>query len=223
MSKIKLFFLILFVTSLWSCAPYKIKTQEFVRLSSSKIYPYEKPLVKETLKGKALNHWLYDVIPRHRTQIRWFDIGHWMTWMLFGNDDDGIFGEEEKGKYVTRRKIGIGRALAWNLRNPLHNFCFYTIGTAYWKNKQFTILSLADEEKVFMCYEADKKTDFAGKGTSLYFGLHGWKPFLSVRVYYGRLFEAYIGWRSRGNFGGKLLPVKKSPFRYNNSRGKGKQ
>lgn len=41
----------------------------------------------------ALSHWLYRFIPRHRSQIYWYDFGHWISWALFGNDDHGIFSE----------------------------------------------------------------------------------------------------------------------------------
>jgi hypothetical protein len=211
MLKLRSLFIIFFAVSLWSCAPYKVKTVEFIER-----HPSNFNLPKDqTLRKEGLNHWLYSIIPRHHSQIRFFDIVHWTMWSLLGNNDDGLFGEEETGKYKTRRKIGVGRAIAWGLRNPLHNFCFYTIGTAYWKNPQFTILALAKEKKLFMHYEPNEETAFAGKGTSLYIGLHGWKPFISVRVYYGRLFESYAGWRSRGNFGLKLILAKKSPFRDN--------
>jgi hypothetical protein len=85
-------------------------------------------------------HRLYQLIPPHRDVIVWYDVGHWCTWTLFGNDDDGIFGEGPCAHYRQDQPNDYAKALAWGCRNPLHNFCFYVIGSAYRKNSGFTVL-----------------------------------------------------------------------------------
>ncbi|MBJ7448913.1 MAG: hypothetical protein JHC93_00980 [Parachlamydiales bacterium] len=154
-------------------------------------------------------HWLYNYIPRHRNEIRWYQMGKWATWALFGNDDDGIFGEEITAGNWCDKKISVKRAAKWAMRNPLHNFNFYVIGSAYKSNSEFAILSLSAERAQLFHYEKEGKTVFAGKGTGLWIGFHGWKPFVSLRINYGRVFEMYVGWRERGNFGLKFCLARK--------------
>src|SRR5262245_53774154 len=108
------FILVFLAFSLHSCASYKIPTQLFLEKKSNKQVHGN--------KIHALNHPLYNIVPRHRCQIRWYDLGHWTMWMLFGNDDDGIFGEE--ADYSLEEQISTWKALRWVCRNPFHNFCF---------------------------------------------------------------------------------------------------
>ncbi len=74
--------------SLVSCVPYRYHTRDFVACQE------ECEPTCHQCREQAREHWLYDIIPRHRSQIYWYDVPHWITWALFGNDDDGIFGEE---------------------------------------------------------------------------------------------------------------------------------
>lgn len=166
----------------------------------------------QDLQEQAADHWLYTVVPESKKSIKWYDLPHWITWAMFGNDDDGIFGEKPTARYNTRLPICTRRAAAWTLRNPLHNFNFYVIGSAYRENSEFTIVQLAKEKISFFEYKKKATTNFAGKGTSFYFGFHGWKPFISLRIDYGRLFDFYLGWRERGNFGIKFIPAKKKKY-----------
>ena len=183
----------------FSCTSYKLPTHNYTK----KLQPKTKELV--------LEHWLYTVVPRHRSQIHWFDLPRWGTWALFGNDDDGVFGEEETAKFKTDKEISFSRALDWNLRNPLHNFTFYVIGQAQFKNSEFAILQLSKEKNKLLSYQPEERTVFGGKGSSLFIALHGFKPFFSLRLNYGRLFECYLGWRPKGNFGIKFILAKKPP------------
>ena len=41
-----------------------------------------------------MKHWLYKIIPRHRRILKSWRFWQFPLWALFGNDDDGIFGEE---------------------------------------------------------------------------------------------------------------------------------
>lgn len=134
------------------------------------------------------NHWLYRFIPEHRASIRWYECGKWPLWMLFGNDDDGLFGERSGVEGYHACSSSLSQALRWWLRNPLHNFCFYVIGTADYCNSRWIILHWHRKQE---------------PNSRLLIALHGGKPFFSVRWAYNtkRKGEVYIGWRERGNFG----------------------
>ena len=162
-------------------------------------------------KIEASCHPLYRVIPRHRCQIRPYDLGHWSTWLLFGNDDDGIFGEGPKSHYRSCDPPSCGKALRWWCRNPLHNFCFYAIGSAHKENSQFTLLQLSGKGIRCLKYKPCRGEVFASEGSSFFLGFHGWKPFTSLRITYSRnrCFDFYLGWRERGNFGILFKPFSK--------------
>lgn len=203
----RLFLCCLCLILLSGCAGYKVCTQAFLDEP-----PTEDKVLYENKKA-ALSHWLYRAIPRHRCQIKWYDIGHWTTWMLFGNDDDGIFGEE--AHYRLDQKVTSCKALRWCLRNPLHNFCFYTIGSAHCRNSEITLLKIADYQVRYFRYSPYGTTNFAGKNTSFFLGLHGWKPFVSLRLVYSKTRSGnfYIGWRTSGNFGIKCNIAAKRKIR----------
>jgi len=155
------------------------------------------------------HHPLYCVIPRHRSQIKWYDAGHWITWGLFGNDDDGIFGECTS--YRCEQPNDGKKALAWGVRNPLHNFTFYVIGTANQRNSGVTLLQVTPCHVASGCYTPQATTVFPSQSSCFYLALHGWKPFLSWRLVYHPCyqFDFYLGWRCRGNFGLKFQPAAK--------------
>jgi hypothetical protein len=185
------------------CASYKVSTQDFGD-SSCELYVNQN-------KEAALSHWLYHFIPRHRCQIQWYDIGHWTTWSLFGNDDDGIFGEELTAYYRPQQSIGIFKAIRWNLRNPFHNFCFYVIGSAYSENSEFIFLKCNQYQIEVFKYKNTNQSNFGGDQTSFLLALHGGKPFISLRLAYSEKYKGdfYLGWRERGNFGIKCTPFSK--------------
>ncbi|MBS4167652.1 hypothetical protein [Parachlamydia sp. AcF125] len=199
------------------CAPYKIPTSSF--LASPCVCPTInttsslQDATPSPQKQAALSHWLYRYIPRHRSQIKAYDIGHWITWTLLGNDDDGIFGEEKTADYHPEQPISVTKAISWGLRNPLHNFCFYVIGSAQRKNSEWTLLKLTKKGMSIGNYSEEAATVFADEGTSFFAGLHGGKPFLSLRLCYFSNYHSdfYIGWRCRGNFGLKLNLLTKRP------------
>lgn len=187
----------LIILLLSGCASYKINTTEFI--ACDEINPE---------KHEALHHWLYHVIPRHRLQIRWYDLGHWCTWTLFGNDDDGIFGEEPTAAYRPQQRISCGKAVRWWCRNPLHNFCFYVIGSAHRENSEITLLKMTKSNVECCHYCPCATTNFAGDDTSFFLALHGGKPFISLRLRYSPTHtgDFYLGWRARGAFGIKCIP-----------------
>lgn len=192
------------------CASYRIPTKAF----SSNSDHFESICPKEDIDSPqqiASNHWLYDFIPRHRSQIKWYDLGHTLTWMFFGNDDDGIFGEGLHAHYYPEKPASLAKAVAWGSRNPLHNFCFYVIGSAERENSEIDFLSITPWEIRGFDYKPQGNTVFLDECSSLYLGLHGGKPFLSFRWVYSfkYRFDFYVGWRCRGNFGIKFIPFKK--------------
>jgi hypothetical protein len=111
-------------------------------------------------------------------------------WILFGNEDDGIYGDD--GWRAGRDKT-FGLAVKWWLRNPLHNLMFYVIG-------------VGDRDRVVVGPWAP---DFHRPDGGLLWcvtivhvlGLPIPLPFVS---YLGGHLKAYIGWRPSGAFGVKL-------------------
>lgn len=188
-----------------SCANYKVKTVD-LKLGASKESMNTQAVLQRKL---AREHWLYRCVPRHRSQIVWYDVGHWGTWAFLGNDDDGIFGEEPTAKFDTSYQVGLPRALLWKVRNPFHNFTFYVIGNAQFRNPEITLLELSSNGFLLFDYDDERRTVFPGDGSGFFFGFHGYKPFISLKLDYGRVFKFYFGWRPRGNFGVKLLPASK--------------
>lgn len=113
----------------------------------------------------------------------------WNPLWWFGNADDPVPPDWYRPGSICRRPL-------WQLRNPLHNFSFYVIGVA---DRPFT-RSGKFPEAVFA---QDGGWNWAVTRC-------GWLrlPFLS---FYGARVRFYLGWRERGNFGGKVnfgkLPV----------------
>ncbi len=177
------------------CAAYRVPTESFVNSEGS--------------NQEALSHWLYTIVPRHQSQIAWYDAGHWLSWSLFGNDDDGIFGEESN--YKPEIPLCAGKAVNWYTRNPLHNFCFYVIGSSQKENAEYILLKATPGQLTGMT-RSEIPSNFGGKGTSFFAALHGNKPFVSLRILWTptKKSEFYLGWRERGNFGAKCILLGKN-------------
>ena len=154
-------------------------------------------------------HWLYHYIPEHRNDLQPNDFGRRLMWMFLGNDDDGIFGEKGPN---SEGNLTCWQAATWQIRNPLHNFCFYVIGSADRTNDEWDLFKITPHGICFFHYHPLAKTVFADKRSCFYCGLHGNKPFISLRIKYfaDRQLDFYAGWRERGNFGLKFNPFKKS-------------
>lgn len=187
------------------CAPYKIPTESLV-------FPQENRAddTSISLQKQASSHPLYKIIPRHRCQVRWYDVGHWTTWMLFGNDDDGIFGEGIHANYKPAEPISGAKALKWTTRNPFHNFCFYVIGSAHTTSSEFALIKLEKNKSQMLSYK--KKAEGNGnKGSFFFLGFHGYKPYIFLRLLYSQKYKGqwYLGWRERGNFGIMFSPFAK--------------
>lgn len=190
-----------------SCCPYKIPTDYFKQFPPRN----DRGCSEEAIENKriALDHPIYSIVPRHRCQIRWYDLGHWCAWILLGNEEDGVFGEEVG--YQLGRPVSMGKYCSFGCRNPLHNFTSYVIGSKDRAHSAFIILQLAHGKVKFLCYEPIAKTVFPCHSTCFYVALHGWKPFVSFRCQYSRSYRSdfYAGWRCNGGFGLKVRPISK--------------
>lgn len=149
---------------------------------------------------RVATHFLYTIIPRHRSCIAWYDVGRWTLWALFGNDDDGIFGE--RAGFHPELRPGACKAALWTLRNPLHNICFYVIGSAGSANSAWKLLEVTSDGMKVLDYQPQADMVFAGKHSFL-LALHGGKPFCSFCWEWSPHHQSkfYFGWRCRGNFG----------------------
>ena len=114
--------------------------------------------------------------------LRWLDIG----WALFGNDDDGYFGDD---KWRGGREKTLWLAILWWFRNPFHNLFFYVIG-------------VADRDRVFY-----SSREWGSEGWT--FHLLNYKWLWLPLVSYKGVVNFYIGWRPYGAFGTKLNRGKK--------------
>lgn len=114
--------------------------------------------------------------------LRWFDL----AWSLFGNDDDGYFGDD---KWRAGRNKTLYLAIVWWFRNPFHNLFFYVIG-------------VADRERVFY-----STREWGSEGWTFHLLNYKWLwlPLISYRG----VVNFYIGWRPYGAFGTKLNRGKK--------------
>lgn len=141
-------------------------------------------------------------------------MGGWILWALFGNDDDGIYGEGPHAHFRVCRPNTTQKFIAWWLRNPLHNFTFYVIGSADRRNSAFTLLKCSDRGFTLCSKEKRKTTEYPFDYGGFYFALHGGKPFISVRIPWSptRGVAFYCGWRCRGNFGIAFNPAKQIRF-----------
>lgn len=182
-----------------SCASYKVPSSAFFKEHTG-----EHAARNANLEQRAAEHPFYDVIPRHRRQLRWYDAPHWLTWGLWGNDDDGIFGESQRVPYSTN--IHAWTCVRWGTRNPLHNFSFYVIGSAHWKRHYNAVLFSASDEGV-RAFARGKETVF-DSNNAFKIAFNDFKPFISLQFshFKNRRFQFYVGWRERGNLGFKLRP-----------------
>lgn len=105
-------------------------------------------------------------------------------WVLFGNEDDGIFGDSV---WNPNRHTDPLTAVRWWFRNPCHNLCFYVVG-------------VADKARVL---RGPTAPDMDAPGLVWMVTLAGRRrlPFVAFN---GRHVVAYIGWRPSGAFGLKL-------------------
>lgn len=177
-------------------------------------------------RSRKLDDYIYDLIPKSRVKDKESTMLQVFLWAVFGNDDDGPYGEKrtagqewiEKwgGQYGQPNGQGFQpgpltfrRFCAWQLRNPLHNFTFYVIGVADRPVISREQLLLITTQKI----EGRKKVNEVDifpmkKNSGVYVALHAERPCISWRIYItiGLIgvtykIEGYAGWRTRGQFG----------------------
>jgi len=195
---------ILFQLLLSGCAGYRCPTSHINR-----------PLCESQEHRKNLSEAtrspVYRAIPRHRCQIRWYDLPHWTAWAIAGNDDDGIFGEYQRRPYRPEMRNTPKKALRWWARNPFHNLFHYVIGSANCVNSEFVLLNLNCHGVQSLRYTPVAYRNFGCRGSSFFFALHGWKPYIALRMVYFNKYQTdiYLGWRKHGALGFKFHPFKK--------------
>lgn len=110
----------------------------------------------------------------------------YVVWALFGNADDGPIGD---AGWNPQRIDNWWWRLKWWVRNPFHNFCFYTLGN---KHKDVDIKGWPTVD-VFTRQGGWCLTWAKTDGFMRF-------PFVS---YIGRI-KFYVGWRLGNSFGIKL-------------------
>lgn len=194
---------VLTLTILSGCVPYKHPTSHFANVRRATTNPAEREI-----REQASRQGLYAVVPRDRRQIAWWDVPHWVAWAMLGNEHDGIFGEDTNPPFTDQP--GMKSFLAWQLRNPADNFCFYVIGSADWKTHHSFSVVHADALGTRVMKNEQRPSVF-GKGRSaVIFAFNDYKPFLSVKfpVSKDHQTDFYFGWRPEGHFGMKFRPFK---------------
>lgn len=193
---------ILLMASLASgCASYKVNTPDYVRPNFRE---YLTDYKNDSIRDEAKEHYLYKLVPLSSEQIKPYDLGHWITWNLFGNENNGIFGEDCKKPYSEN--INTWTFVKWTARNPASNFCKYTLGKRKEEDNSFAILRLND--KFLFMHKDEEPCIFSKSAASFNFAVNHYKPFISFKfpVYPGRRFDFYFGWRPDNTFGIKLRP-----------------
>ena len=130
-------------------------------------------------------HWLYKVIPKSRAEARGASL---ITWAVFGNDMEGIFGERSivptYGEMTTRNFV------RWWIRNPFHNLSWHVLD---WPRKKVYVLVEIPGQKTFFWREPRNWV-----ADDHQFQVVLIPPFISWRT---DKWEGYLGWRSGGEFG----------------------
>lgn len=120
-------------------------------------------------------------LPPRRTVSPPAGVLAWLAWALFGNEDDGVYGDD---RWRAGRAPSFRLAVQWWFRNPLHNLFFYVIG-------------VADKPRAFF-----STREWGSPGWTFHY-LRAGRLVLPFVSYRGRI-KFYAGWRPYGAFGLKL-------------------
>lgn len=138
---------------------------------------------------------LYKIIPKS-----WNDCKLWQIpfWVLFGNDEDGIYGERGGVPSYQGVAPSYWQFVRWQTRNPAHNLFFH-------------VLSIPMYYSVCLLGTPETPANAAPKGNGAILALNV-LPFFSYR---NNLFETYIGLRPMSliNHPGKTYAVFGMAFR----------
>lgn len=127
---------------------------------------------------------LVEKLPARRKINRNFIQRFYPFWALFGNEDDGYYGDD---RWRNGRDKTLKLAILWWFRNPFHNLFFYTIGIADHPRTVYSTAEWGTEGKLTLHFTPTPTLKFP-------------LPFIS---YKGKI-SFYIGWRPYGAFGFKL-------------------
>jgi hypothetical protein len=122
-----------------------------------------------------------------------------ITWALFGNDEDGIFGERALVPgFGPAYPQTFGQFLRWWTRNPCHNLMFHVLVWRRQDGSGFVVLE-GPAPWCLLYWERPVTRNWARlEGSAIL--LRAIPFILSVRV---GGFESYVGWRERGNPGAR--------------------
>jgi hypothetical protein len=109
-------------------------------------------------------HWLYKIIPEHRDDARGW---RWITWALFGNDEDGIAGERDWYRERAGAVVTWGTFWRWWVRNPMHNLFWDVLA---WRPSEPYALVDRDAFSIYL------KPLFVYWRTRKWEGYIGWRP-----------------------------------------------
>lgn len=142
-------------------------------------------------------HWLYKIVPPTRPVL--YD-PRIITWALFGNDEDGIFGERSRIWSTDHPKQTFKVFLMWWKRNPLYNLFAHVID---WQHENSFMLfeynSILKKRWKFFSKRSSKL--LWAEPTDENFGqvfVAVWPPSLIFRN--GKI-EGYALWYYNGKFG----------------------
>ncbi len=131
------------------------------------------------------DHWLYSVVPPSYEKAKGLSL---ITWAIFGNDEDGIFGE--RSSVPTYGKQSVRNFGRWWMRNPFHNLCAHVLR---WQTS-----------KAFVLVESPGKNHFHERTHRNWvtpgrqFQITLVPVFVSWRT---DTWEGYLGWREDGALG----------------------
>ena len=75
--------------------------------------------------AQMTEHWLNKIVPASRVEASGLTV---MTWVIFGNDDSGIFGQRDNWSYLPGNgEHTFWTALRWWIRNPFHNLTWHVL------------------------------------------------------------------------------------------------
>lgn len=146
---------------------------------------------------RPAKHWLYRYVPFGSG-----DANGWrkLTWAIFGNDDDGIFGEGAKVWWpeVAKEKATFWIAVRWWCRNPMHNLFTRVMA---WRREKVRVLYLSTTGQTW--FEVRQDQDFWPEdGSVRMIRIHALPPLLMWREPHVALpNEGYFGWKPAGHFG----------------------
>lgn len=182
---------------LTGCASSMYKKPTNTLINCYQKHPATTEIARKT-REEALEHEIYSVIPFQIEQMYPFD-PRYLTWYLFGNDEDGVFGEGIAEGNPYSSDINYKTFIRWNfLRNPMHNFKYYPpLGSACLK-KHWNLSIVRYDKNGFGVFRNDKTGVFGAGKNAFKINLNDLKPLVSLKL--GN-FETYFGWREKGNFG----------------------